>query len=82
MNIKNKNLGDDMNRIIKNIKNKNLGDDRDRIIKVIKNKNSEDDRNGIIKNIRGVTYDLQCPFLNFTELFQSKVMCENLVQIG
>ena len=32
--------------------------------------------------IRGVTCDLWCPFMNSDELFQSKVMCENLVQIG
>ena len=30
----------------------------------------------------GVTRDLWCPFSNLAELFQSKVMCENLVQIG
>ena len=30
----------------------------------------------------GVTFDLRCPFLNSDELFQSKVMCENLVRIG
>ena len=27
----------------------------------------------------GVTFDLRCPFSNSDELFQSKVMCENLV---
>ena len=32
--------------------------------------------------IRGVTFDLLCPFSNSDELFQSKVMCENLVRIG
>ena len=32
--------------------------------------------------ISGVTCDLRCPFLDLAELFQSKVMCENLVQIG
>ena len=32
--------------------------------------------------IRGVTFDLWCPFSNLDELFQSKVMCENLVRIG
>ena len=32
--------------------------------------------------IRGVTRDLRCPFSNLAELFQSKVMCENLVWIG
>ena len=32
--------------------------------------------------IKGVTCDLQCPFLNLAKLFQSKVICENLVQIG
>ena len=26
--------------------------------------------------------DLQCPFSNLAELFQLKVVCENLVQIG
>ena len=31
---------------------------------------------------RGVTCDLWCPFLNSDELFQSKVMCQNLVRIG
>ena len=30
----------------------------------------------------GVTCDLQCPFSNLDELFQSIVMCENLVWIG
>ena len=30
----------------------------------------------------GVTSDLWCPFLNSDELFQSKVMCGNLVWIG
>ena len=30
----------------------------------------------------GVTFDLWCPFLNSNELFQSKVMCGNLVWIG
>ena len=30
----------------------------------------------------GVTFDLWCPFLNSEELFQSKVMCGNLVLIG
>ena len=29
-----------------------------------------------------VTFDLWCPFLNSDELFQSKVMCGNLVWIG
>ena len=32
--------------------------------------------------IRGVTCDLRCPFSNLAELFQSKVMCEILVQIS
>ena len=32
--------------------------------------------------IRGVTFDLWCPFSNSDELFMSKVMCENLVWIG
>ena len=32
--------------------------------------------------IRGVTFDLRCPFSNLGELFQSKVMSENLVWIG
>ena len=32
--------------------------------------------------IKGVTCDLWCPFSNSDELFQSKVMCENLVRIG
>ena len=32
--------------------------------------------------ISGVTCDLRCPFLNLAMLFQSKVMCENLVRIG
>ena len=31
---------------------------------------------------RGVTYDLRCPFTNLPELFQAKVMCENLVRIA
>ena len=30
----------------------------------------------------GVTCDLRCPFSNLSELFQSKVICENLVLIG
>ena len=30
----------------------------------------------------GVTFELWCPFLNSDELFQSKVMCGNLVSIG
>ena len=29
-----------------------------------------------------ITFDLQCPISNSDELFQSKVMCENLVWIG
>ena len=29
---------------------------------------------------RGVTCDLRCPFSNLSELFQSKVICENFVQ--
>ena len=33
-------------------------------------------------SIRGVTCDLQCPFSNLAELFQSQVMCEKLVWIG
>ena len=32
--------------------------------------------------VRGVTCDLRCPFSKVFELFQSKVMCENLVLIG
>ena len=32
--------------------------------------------------IRVVTCDLRCPFSNLAELFQSKVMYENLVRIG
>ena len=32
--------------------------------------------------LEGVTCDLQCLFLNLSELFQSKVMCRNLVRIG
>ena len=32
--------------------------------------------------IRGDTFDLRCPFSNSDELFESKVMCENLVRIG
>ena len=32
--------------------------------------------------IRGVTFDLWCPFSDSDALFQSKVMCENLVWIG
>ena len=32
--------------------------------------------------LRGVTCDLQCPFSNLAEIFQSEVLCENLVQIG
>ena len=39
-------------------------------------------RGGAETPIKGVTCDLQCPFSNFVELFQSKVVCENLVQIG
>ena len=31
--------------------------------------------------IRGVTCDLRYPFSNLGELFHSKIMCENLVQI-
>ena len=30
----------------------------------------------------GIKCDLRCPFSNLAELFQSKVMCENLVWIG
>ena len=30
----------------------------------------------------GVTFDIWCPFSNSDELFQSKVMCENLACIG
>ena len=32
--------------------------------------------------IRGVACDLQCPFSNLAELFQSKIICVNLVRIG
>ena len=32
--------------------------------------------------IRGVTCDLRCPFSYMAELFQLKVLCENLVRIG
>ena len=32
--------------------------------------------------LEGVTWDLRCPFSYTAELFQSKVMCENLVRIG
>ena len=32
--------------------------------------------------IRGVACDLQCPFSDLAELFQSKVICVNLVRIG
>ena len=32
--------------------------------------------------IRGVACDLLCPFLDLAELFKSKVICVNLVQIG
>ena len=32
--------------------------------------------------ITGVTCDLRCPFSNSDELFQPKVMCENLIRIG
>ena len=32
--------------------------------------------------LRGVTCDLQCPFSYLAEIFQFKVMCENLVWIG
>ena len=32
--------------------------------------------------LKGVTFDLRCPFSNSDELFQSKLMCENLVWIG
>ena len=32
--------------------------------------------------IRRVAYDLQCPFSNLAELFQSKVIGVNLVWIG
>ena len=37
------------------------------------------DRNPLLE---GVTFDLWYPFSNSAELFQSKVMCENFVQIG
>ena len=37
---------------------------------------------GVETPIRGITFDLRCPFSNSDELFQSKVMCENLVWIG
>ena len=30
----------------------------------------------------GVASDLQCPFSDLAELFQSKVICVNLVRIG
>ena len=39
-------------------------------------------RGGQKTPITGVTCDLWCPFSNSAELFQSKVMCENLVWIG
>ena len=32
--------------------------------------------------IRGVACDLQCPFSDLAEIFHSKVICVNLVQIG
>ena len=32
--------------------------------------------------IRGAACDLQCPFSDLAELFQSKVICVNLVWIG
>ena len=32
--------------------------------------------------IRGVACHLQCPFSDLAELFQSKVICVNLVRIG
>ena len=32
--------------------------------------------------IRGVVWDLQCPFSDLAELFQSKVICVNLVRIS
>ena len=32
--------------------------------------------------IGGVASDLQCPFSDLAELFQSKVICVNLVRIG
>ena len=32
--------------------------------------------------IRGVACNLQCPFSDLAELFQSKVICVNLVRIG
>ena len=31
--------------------------------------------------LRGVTFDLRCPFSNLNELFKWKVMCEHLVRI-
>ena len=37
---------------------------------------------GVEIPIRGVTFDLWCPFSNSDVLFQSKVMCWNLVWIG
>ena len=37
---------------------------------------------GRIHLLGGFTFDLWCPFLNSDELFQSKVMCRNLVWIG
>ena len=36
---------------------------------------------GKLPPIRGVTFELWCPFLNSSELFQSKFMCGNLVWI-
>ena len=39
-------------------------------------------RGGRSPLLRGVTCDLRCPSSNLAELFQSKVMCENLVRIG
>ena len=37
---------------------------------------------GAETSIRGVTFDLWCPFSNSDVIFQSKAMCENLVWIG
>ena len=39
-------------------------------------------RNPLLGGGGGVKFDLWCPFSNSDELFQSKVLCENLVWIG
>ena len=60
------------------------------LFRVIKNKKITDATENNIRpfrpynnpRLRGVTCDVWCPFSNSADLFQSKVMCENLEWIG